>query len=278
MSWLSEMFSSGDNQVSSLSQLEQDSLQRQIAYYAEVKKNNPTYYETVKDKDPTYQAEQKALAAAGPAPTSPTAAPAPPVYSGPTAEAKLQGLLPSGFENTLIPSTTGNPLIESLLGKGRGTAQSFIDNMVRRGTLTDTGKASALTALSTQDPGVRNKLTGISQTLLEGERGKLRGIANEGYGAASGQSGETFDPSPYYGRANTEAAQFLSAFPSSYTTAVGDTGGLYDTSGLGAAGGGVTRPQNVSFDPYAVEGGKLSTGLDESGSPPPSKKRSTSVF
>lgn len=202
----------------------------------------------------------------------------PPPYSGPTAEAKLQALLPGGFENTLLPSSVADPYIESSLSAGRGSAQALIDAMIKRGTLSPSGKTRGLEAISAQDPTVRSKLAGISGTLLENERAKLRGIANEGYGAAAGQSGETFDPTPYQSRANTEASGFLGGFPGAFSGAVGDTGTLYDTSNLGAAAGGVTGPRNVQYDPYAVEGGNLSTGLDTGAAATPQKKRTTAVF
>jgi|KBSMisStandDraft_5_1062788.scaffolds.fasta_scaffold172804_2 hypothetical protein len=258
-----------------------DSPSEQQAYFDNLRRENPAVYAKIAYLDPkagqpldapTPDTSAQQIAAAQ------ASNPAPPAYSGPTAEAKLQALLPTGFENTLVPSGAYGPTATSITNKARGSAQDFIANMFRRGTLSSSGRDAGLAAITAQDPGVSTKLSGIGDTLLANERAKLRGFANEGFSAASGQSGETFDPSPYYNRANTEAAQFLAAFPSSYTTAVGDTGGLYDTSGLAAAGGGVRSPNNVSYDPYAVEGGKLSTGLDESGSPPPSKKRSTSVF
>ena len=273
MSWLSEMFSG-----SSPTQIVQPNPDQVANYYAQVKANNPAFYETIKTLDPAYNASQ--AAAAAPQLTPEAAAPvAVPTYSGPTAEAKLQGLLPPGFENTLIPGSVADPYITSAMGKARTGAQSIIENMLKRGTLNETGRASGLKALEAQDPTVRTKLSGLSNVLLENERAKLRGIANTGYGAAAGQSGETFDPSPYQGQVNTEAAQFLQGFPGSFESAVGGAGSLYDTGGLGAAGGAVSGPRNVSYDPYAVEGGKLSTGIEDPEAPrAPQKKRTTAVF
>lgn len=274
MSWLSELFGGSSN-----TQIVPPSPEQVSNYYRQAKANNPAYYDAyLKMSDPEYIASLNAP----PTPTlsAEAAAPTPvPTYSGPTAEAKLQGLLPAGFENTLIPGSVSSPYITSTMNTGRSAAQSLIQNMLRRGTLSDTGRASALKALSDQDPSVTTKLTGISNTLLENERAKLRGIANEGYGAAAGQSGETFDPTPYQARANTEASGFLQGFPASFASSVGDAGALYNTAGLGEAGGAVSDPRNVSYDPYAVEGGKLATGTGEQDQGPPAqKKRSTSVF
>lgn len=209
--------------------------------------------------------------------TAQAAAPTPPAYSGPTAEAKLQALLPGGFENTLIPGSVADPYIASAQSGGRSAAQALIDSMFKRGTVSGSGRSLGLNALTSQDPTVKAKLAGISNTLLENERAKLRGIAGEGYGAAAGQSGETFDPSPYKSRTDAEASAFLGGFPASFTGAVGDVGGLYDTSSLGSSTGAAAGPRNLQFDPYAAEGGALSTGLDE-GAGPKQKKRTTAVF
>ncbi len=241
----------------------------------------PGYYESIRQFDPKYIAMQNAEQAAatqGAVETAQASNPAPPAYSGPTAEAKLQALLPTGFENTLLPSSAGDPFVESALGKSRGSAQDFIANMIKRGTLTGAGEATGLKALEGQDAGARSKLTGLSNVLFENERAKLRGIAGEGYGAAAGQSGETFDPAPYKTRTDTEAQDFLSGFPKSFESSVAGAGPLYDTAGIGAISGAVTGPQNVQYDPYAQEGGKLNTGLDTSGAGAAKKKRTTAVF
>ena len=222
------------------------------------------------------KAQADAAAAAQAEQTAQVAAsnPVPPPYAGPTGREKLEALLPPGFDTTALPATYGDPFVESSMTAGRGTANDFISNMLKRGTLTGSGETGARSALAAQDPGVRSKLSGISNTLLENERAKLRGIAGEGYTAASapGETGESFNPDPYYGRTQSELAQFQSAFPASYTTAVGDTGGLYDLNAL--AGGSVQGPKNLQIDPGTAGG---STGVEDT-PPPTKKKRTTSVF
>lgn len=207
-----------------------------------------------------------------------SAPPPPPSYSGPTATQKLEALLPSGFEQSYVPGGFGQSTLETLVGTGRGKAQEFIDTLLKRKTLTGTGASKAATTLGTQEAGARTKLTELRDALLEKERGTLRGIAGGGYSAAGGQSGEFFDPSPYQQQVQSEASRFQGAFPGELTSAAGDVSGLFDTSALGGAGGVVSGPQNIQYDPYAQEGGKLTTGLEETGAPPPSKKRSTAVF
>jgi hypothetical protein len=250
----------------------------------------PALYDPIKHADPRYIAEQRAAAgeaagaetqaqtaaAAASNPTPPPPPPPPPGYSGPTAYEEISGLLPSGFEQTLLPSSFADPFIGSALGAGRGAAQDFIENLFKRGGITSTGRETGLKAIGSQEPGVRGKLTDISNLLLEQGRAGLRGIAGEGYTEAGGQSGEFFDPTPFQQRAQTSASQFQEAFPSRYTSAVGDAGS-FDTGSLAGLSGAATGPRNISLDPYAVEGGQLSTGLEEE--PTPSgKKKTTSIF
>jgi hypothetical protein len=261
------------------------------SYYEQLKVNNPALYEQQKQNDPAYIAAQQAaaqaqkdaevqaqIASAQSANVLPTVPPpTPEAPAGPSALEKLSAVLPSGFEQSLLPASLGTPLVEGAVTTGRGRAIDFINNMLRRGTVTGTGAESARAALGSQDPSVRGRLTDVSNALLENERAKLRGIASEGYTAAGSQPGDVFDPGPYQGRVSTEASQFQQGFPAAFATSAGDLGSLYDVSGLAGAGGAVTSPQNVQYDPYAVAGGKLTSGLEEP-APATAKKRTTAVF
>jgi hypothetical protein len=288
MSTLSDMFGAASIGGQDLGALSADSLRRQQEYYAYLKANYPAQYEQEKANDPAYQREQAdqaaaaryqaELAAAQGANMAPESmAPPSSTYAGPTATEELDALLPVGFDTSRLPSSFGDPFIESRFGKARGSAQDLIDTMLKRGTVTESGRAAGVSALGQQDPGVRGKLRNLSDLMLEQERGGLRGIANQGRAAASGQTGEFFDPAPYKSAVDTELARFQGAFPGAFESASGSIG--YDTSGFGGATGAATSPRNTQFDPYAVEGGKLTgaTGLDEE-KQAPVKKRSTAVF
>lgn len=211
-----------------------------------------------------------------PAATTPEAA----TYSGPSAFAKLSGLLPSGFDQTALPGTFADPFVNTALAGKRGKAEEFISRMLGRGTATPTGAGAARTSLASQEPGVMAQLRGIADVQLENERSKLRGIAAPGYAAAEapGETGENFDPNPYKASVDTDLAQFQQAFPGAYNKSVGEAGDLFNTAGLGGTAGAVSGPQNLSYDPYAVEGGKLKSGLEEGGEAPPAKRRTTAVF
>lgn len=250
---------------------------------------NPAEYERVKAQDPRYQAEQAAATAPPPPPPEappenappplPPSPPEPPAYSGPTARQKLEALLPPGFDVTALPDTFTSPFVSGAQTGAKQSAQGFIANMLRRQTITPEGAEKASAALGTQDPAVTRKLADLANTMVAGERSKLRGIAKEGYAAADapGETGEFFNAAPYQQRVQSEAARYQGDFPGAFTTGAKDI--AYDVTGLPAAGGAVTNPANVSFDPYAVAGGSLRTGTeDETSKQYGQKKRTTSVF
>jgi len=137
----------------------------------------------------------------------------------------------------------------------------------------------AIKALDTQAGGVQSKLNALSSALLQGDRANLTNLANAKREAAQGTPvGTEFDPTPYVNEINAAGQGYAGSFGNRFNASL-PPGDLFDTSGLASAGGAVTRPQNISFDPYAQEGGTLSTGLDDQGAPAPAeKKRRTTVF
>jgi len=252
-------------------------------YYDAVKASNPTYYETIKSQDPRYIAErqaaqqQEALANAIAGAAGPAATVAP---TGPQVALKqLNDALGSGFESRLLPDTLDDSFVNTALTSGRGKADEFIQNMLKRGTLTESGRGSAIKALDTQAGGVQSKLNALSSALLQGDRANLTNLANAKREAAQGTPvGTEFDPTPYVNEINAAGQGYAGSFGNRFNASL-PPGDLFDTSGLASAGGAVTRPQNISFDPYAQEGGTLSTGLDDQGAPAPAeKKRRTTVF
>jgi hypothetical protein len=200
----------------------------------------------------------------------------PPAYSGPTATQQLQSIFPAGFEQSYIPTGFGSSNIESRLGTARGSAQQLIDTMLKRGTVTPTGATSAAASLGSQDPAIRERLANIANLITAGGQANLRGIANQAFSEVAPLSGEGFDVTPYRGRVESAAQQFAQSFPGEFASRAG--GVDYDVAGIGAAGGAPTGEQTLpGYDPYAVEGGKLSTGI-EGGATGSRKKRTTSVF
>lgn len=275
MSWLSELFGGS----SAPAQVVPPSAEQVANYYRQVKVNNPGYYEQIKENDPEWISGQQAAAAAPtPAPT-PAPAPAPP--SGGPAEAlrKLNEAYGSDFESRYLPDTLDDPFISTALSGGRSKADEFISNMVKRGTLSDSGRAKAVAALDAQTPGVTSRLSNIGGGLLGTDRANLTNLANVQRGQASQTpEGSEFDPTPLVSQLASTGQGYAGSFGDRFRAAIPE-GSLYDTSGIGELSGAVTGPQNISYDPYAVEGGKLKSGVsDDTEAPPPKKKRTTEVF
>jgi hypothetical protein len=276
MSWLSDVFSD-----SSPTQIQRPDPTQVQNYYDAMEKNNPTLYEQVGQYDDPARASKLAAKAAAAANTSvaPTAAPAP-IAGGPdVALMRLNEALGQGFESRFEPDTVASPFVQSALASQRGRANDFISNMLKRGTLTESGRGKAVSALDLQTPGVQSKLSDLSTALLNADRANLTNLANVKRGQAQQTPlGTEYDPSSAINELTQAGQGYAGSFGGRFN-AVLPPGDLFDTSGLGVAGGGVTSPQNVSYDPYAVEGGKLTTGLGDTSTPPPSStKRRTSVF
>lgn len=237
-------------------------------YYDTVKATNPTMYETIKSQDPKYIAQQQASAAdralqesiaTAAGPDTSTATPSPDASN---ARDVLQRL-GTGFESRLLPDALTSPFVSSAISSGRSKADQFIANMLKRGTLSPVGRAGATAALDTQAGNVRSRLDELGRTLLGADRAKLTDLANRD---------ATFED------INAAGQGFAGSFGSRFNAAL-PPGDLFDTSGLAAAGGAITGPQNISFDPYAQAGGTLKTGLgDTTPAPASGRKRTTAVF
>jgi hypothetical protein len=206
---------------------------------------------------------------------------------GPTPEQQLEALrsgalstygssFPSGFESTFAPGSLVDPVIGSTLASQKSSATDFINNMLKRKTLNATGGVRAMDTLASREPGARAKLQDIGNLLLEQERGRLRGIGGEALsGAQNLQLGQSFDPSPFVGRATSDVANFSAGLPGEFSSRA--PGDLFDVGSLTSASGGAAAPANIQFDPQAVEGGQLRTGLEDQNQKA-QKKRTTAVF
>ena len=274
MSWLSEMFGGSSNVT-----IVPPSPEQVANYYKQVKINNPAMYEQIKANDPDYIASQAAPSPAPDPGPAPAPAPAPPQTGGAEdALRRLNEALPSGFESTYLPDTLDDPFIASRVASGRGKADEFISNMLRRGTLSEVGRKNAVSLLDAQTPGVTGKLSGFGSNLINADRAKLTDLANTGR-ATAGQTpfGTDYDPTPLVNQIAAAGSGAAGSFGERFGASI-PAGDLYDLSGISGVAGAVSGPQNLSYDPYAQEGGKLTTGLDNQGAPPAKKKRTTAVF
>jgi hypothetical protein len=280
MSWLSEQVNPGDSTATGA-----DPRTFSPAYFAFVKQYNPKGYESIKEWDPVFINEQQAAqeAAASTTTAGQTAAavasnPLPVVKPDSEIRAEALGRLNSSFggdPNSLIPGSFDDAPISNYFTAQRGKAQDYIGNLLKRGTITQSGQQAGLQALTNQDPKVRTRLNDVGNALLEQERGKVRGIYGEGATAAGSLSGEgaSFDPNTYLSRAQSDISDFGSRLPDAIAAGAGDN--LFDTAGLSASTGAVSGSQNLDYDPYAVPGGKLQNAPVSADA---TKRRTTAVF
>jgi hypothetical protein len=193
---------------------------------------------------------------------------------------QLNDALGPDFASRFEPDTVASPFVQSALTSGRSKADDFISNMLKRGTLSEAARGKAVNAIDTQAPTVSSKLSGLGSTLLASDRAKLTDLANTARGTAQQTpEGTTFDPTPLVNQIASAGQGYAGSFGDRFNASL-PPGDLFDTSGIAGASGAVTGPQNVSYDPYAQEGGKLTTGLGDTSSAPPSVtgKRRTSIF
>jgi hypothetical protein len=186
-----------------------------------------------------------------------------------------------GFESSRISATTDDPYIENLISGERGKADAVIQNMLKRGVITDTGVSAAEKGLDEQLPGIRSTLNTLGDTLLGQGRQSLLGEAGKARVAAdTSPLGGGFDINKYAGSADQAYNDFLKRLPDTLKASTGS--GLFDTSGLGAVAGAGMFPQNTKFDPNALKGIIPPDQLSATGANPlgdeTTDKRKVSVF
>lgn len=187
-----------------------------------------------------------------------------------------------GFESNYLSDAYDDPLATTVYGEQRAKADDYLNNLLKRGVITDTGYTAGQKGLSEQDPRVRTQLQNVGKTLLDAERSKLGGIVDTGRQRASSLGvNEAFDVNPYDTQIQSELGDFGTKFADSFRAGI--PGDLFDTSGLaalaGGAGGGAGSG-NV-FDPDAVAGAggtSVTSPDDDPFAQKPVQKRTSTVF
>jgi hypothetical protein len=161
--------------------------------------------------------------------------------------AKLGTVFAPGFENTLIPDSSDDAILNSILGDQQKTAQTTVDFNKARGLLNDQGYTAAEDALNQQGSAGKATLTGIGNSVLGVDRGHLTDIRGQAGDAASNYSFGQPEPdfSSYYGRAQSTAASDLSNLEGSIRGAVGNTN-LFDPATALQKGGIMQGPINLT--------------------------------
>lgn len=157
------------------------------------------------------------------------------------------------FERSRIADTADDDILSQINTAERGEADAFVDNLFKRGVITEAGRSGASRNLDDQGSRVRGILDEIGQSVLSGGRQNLTDIANRGRQTAQTlKLGQSFDPSTYGTQADQSSTSFLGGLGDKIKGRITDD--LYDTSGLGAIAGAAQGAGNTKFDPNALAG------------------------
>lgn len=157
------------------------------------------------------------------------------------------------FERSRISDTADQPLLNDINTEQRGKADSYINNLFKRGVINQTGVQGAESNLDTQGAKVRTTLDDLGRGVIDSGRQSLTDIANRGrQNASTLQLGQTFDPSTYGAQADTATNSWLSKLGDNIRSRIPSN--LYDTSNLASVAGGAQGAQNLAFDPSALAG------------------------
>lgn len=165
----------------------------------------------------------------------------------------VNALFAPDFELSRIAGTADDDILAGINTRERGEAESFVDNLLRRGVISNVGKQAALRSLDDQGARVRSTLEDLGGGVLEQGRQGLRDIAGRARErAATVGLGEDFDVGNFGAQADTSVGDFTSRLGDRINALLPDN--LYDTSGLAAIAGGAQGAGNTRFDPNALAG------------------------
>lgn len=160
---------------------------------------------------------------------------------------------PSGFSSNRIADTTDDPFIESILGERQKTAMDYLNNLLARGVVTQSGFDAGRQNIEGQAGTARARLNEIGMGELNRGRTSAENIANEGRTAASNlRLGSAFDPFSYSTRINSGFEEFFSGLGDRLRAAAPTD--LFTTSGLANVAGAAQGAQNTPFDPKGIAG------------------------
>lgn len=181
------------------------------------------------------------------------------IFSGLTKSAQnkaLQGvnsIFSPDYSTSKVQNSITDPYINDIAGSQRQSADDIINNMLKRGVITGSGKAAAEGELDRQAPSVIDQLKTIGQGTVSSEQSALDNIANKGRQTAQTLNlGQSFDPSTYETQADQQFNDFVNSLGNTIKGKV--TGNLFNTTGLAAIAGAGQGAGNTNFDPTAAAG------------------------
>jgi hypothetical protein len=161
-----------------------------------------------------------------------------------------------GFARSRIDDTADDNAINSILGEQRATADEYIERLLSRGIITNSGRAAASSDLDNQSFRVKNQIGEVGGAQIEKGRGDLRNIASDGRSAASQlRLGDAFDPFGYDTQINDSATAFFASLGDNLRGSTPQN--LFNTGNLANVAGRAQGAQNTPFSAAAL------AGLDE---------------
>lgn len=152
-----------------------------------------------------------------------------------------------------IGSNVADPYIEDILQSQRGDVDRYINNLLARGVIKESGAEAARKDVGRQEATAKEKLRGIGESTIASGRGGIEDIIGQARSAAgSVRLGQNFDPSSYESRVNESINSFLSGLPNAIQSQV--TEPLFSVGDLPALAGAASGAQNTNFDPKAIAG------------------------
>jgi hypothetical protein len=171
------------------------------------------------------------------------------------ATSKVNRLFAPGFDRALVDDSADDSILNAILGEQRGTAQQQLDFNKKRGVINDIGYNDATAKFGGQEAAARSSLTSIGDAVLGKIRGGLGDIRGEAGQAASmsGLDASSFDPTPYYGRAQKYASDNLADLEGKVRSAVGSTQ-FFDIPAILASAGTAQGPINLTTSGAKADG------------------------
>lgn len=169
------------------------------------------------------------------------------------AQSALQPHFGTGFEQRLLPSTAADETINKIQQEQFGEAQSYIDNLLSRGVIQQSGYDAALKNLQGQSAKVNTQLQDIGSNLVAGGQQKLTDIGNQaGQAAGNLTLGGKFNTAPYVNQTAQAIQNFQKGLRGQFDTQL-QSGPLFDITGLETVAGKAQGPANTAFNPYALQ-------------------------
>lgn len=147
--------------------------------------------------------------------------------------------------------TMDDPFIDAIMGRQRGEAMTALDIAKKRGSLSETGYAGALTRLGEMERSGRSTAQKLGGSVLSNYRNRIRNIGSEASQAAgSYQLGDTFSVDPFKTKYNTELSSAKGSLEGDIISAL-EGQNFFDVGDILTSGGNIQGPVNPQTD-YAA--------------------------